>query len=68
VDALITCANQPAAAGQTYLVSDGDDISTPDLCASWERNGSSGTFVFLPPPLLKSVARLIGKTDQINVW
>ena len=31
VDALIVCATHPAAAGQTYLVSDGEDISTPDL-------------------------------------
>jgi GT2 family glycosyltransferase/nucleoside-diphosphate-sugar epimerase len=31
VDALITCATHPAAAGQTYLVSDGDDISTSEL-------------------------------------
>ena len=31
VDALITCATHPAAAGKTYLVSDGEDVSTPDL-------------------------------------
>ena len=31
VDALIVCATHPAAAGQTYLISDGEDISTPDL-------------------------------------
>lgn len=31
VDALATCASHPAAAGQTYLVSDGEDVSTPEL-------------------------------------
>jgi len=31
VDALIACATHPAAAGQTYLVSDGDDVSTAML-------------------------------------
>ncbi|MBU2621778.1 MAG: SDR family oxidoreductase [Proteobacteria bacterium] len=31
VDALITCATHPAAAGQTFLVSDGEDISTSEL-------------------------------------
>ena len=31
VDALATCATHPAAAGQTYLVSDGEDVSTPEL-------------------------------------
>lgn len=31
VDALILCATHSAAAGKTYLVSDGEDISTPEL-------------------------------------
>ena len=31
VDALITCSSPPAAATQSYLVSDGEDVSTPDL-------------------------------------
>jgi nucleoside-diphosphate-sugar epimerase len=31
VDALIACTTHPAAAMQTYLVSDGEDVSTPDL-------------------------------------
>jgi UDP-glucose 4-epimerase len=31
VDAIITCINHPKAARQTYLVSDGEDVSTPEL-------------------------------------
>jgi nucleoside-diphosphate-sugar epimerase len=31
VDALATCATHPDAAGKTYMVSDGDDVSTPEL-------------------------------------
>lgn len=31
VDALAICADHPAAAGKTYLVSDGEDVSTPEL-------------------------------------
>jgi nucleoside-diphosphate-sugar epimerase len=31
VDALAVCATHPAAAGKTYLVSDGEDVSTPEL-------------------------------------
>jgi nucleoside-diphosphate-sugar epimerase len=31
VDALTICAKHPAAAGQTYLLSDGEDVSTPEL-------------------------------------
>ena len=31
VDLLVTCLKHPAAAGQTFLVSDGEDVSTTDL-------------------------------------
>ena len=31
VDLLIRCVDHPAAAGQTFLVSDGQDLSTPEL-------------------------------------
>ncbi|MFX0197331.1 MAG: UDP-glucose 4-epimerase family protein [Candidatus Hodarchaeota archaeon] len=31
VDAIVTCMEHPKAAGQTYFVSDGEDVSTPEL-------------------------------------
>lgn len=31
VDAIIACASHPSAAGQVYFVSDGEDLSTPEL-------------------------------------
>lgn len=31
VDLLVTCVEHPAAAGQTFLVSDGEDVSTTEL-------------------------------------
>ncbi|MEA3280490.1 MAG: SDR family oxidoreductase, partial [Thermodesulfobacteriota bacterium] len=31
IDAIITCINHPGAAGQTFLISDGEDVSTPEL-------------------------------------
>lgn len=31
VDAIVTCVSHPRAAGNTYLVSDGEDVSTPEL-------------------------------------
>ena len=31
VDAIVLCLNAPAAAGNTYLLSDGEDVSTPNL-------------------------------------
>jgi nucleoside-diphosphate-sugar epimerase len=45
VDAIITCIAHPLAVGETFLVSDGQDISTPDLMrmiadvmAGWSQN------------------------------
>ena len=31
MDAIIICITHPLAAGETFLVSDGQDVSTPDL-------------------------------------
>ena len=31
VDAIVTCIDKPGASGQTYFVSDGEDVSTPEL-------------------------------------
>ena len=67
VDALIACATHPAAAGQTYLISDGEDISTPDLLR--RLGGAMGHPPRLfpcPPRLLKLVGRLTGKSSQIE--
>jgi len=67
VDALIACATHPAAAGQTYLVSDGDDVSTAmlvDLIArSLGRNSRAFRF---PPVLLRAVATLLGRAEQMD--
>lgn len=66
VDALILCAAHPVAAGQTYLVSDGEDISTPDLLKklSLAMDKHSHLFSF-PVALLKLAGRLVGKSDQV---
>lgn len=67
VDALILCATHPAAAGQTYLVSDGEDISTPDLLRQLGLAMGHPAHLFsCPPTLLKLAGRLIGKTDQVE--
>ena len=65
VDMLICCAVHPVAAGETFLVSDDDDLSTPDLL---RRLGvAMGVPVRLfPAPrwLLLQGARLIGKRGE----
>lgn len=67
VDALIVCATHPAAAGQTYLVSDGEDISTPDLLRQLgNAMGHPASLFPCPSALLKLAGRLVGKSDQIE--
>lgn len=67
VDALIVCATHPDAAGQTYLVSDGEDISTPDLLRRLgSAMGCPARLLPCPSILLKQAGRLVGKTDQVE--
>lgn len=66
-DALIVCATHPAAAGQTYLVSDNENISTPDLLRQLgAAMGHPARLFPCPPVLLKLAGRLIGKSDQVE--
>lgn len=67
VDALILCATHPAAVGQTYLVSDGEDISTPDLLRQLgAAMGHPARLLPCPLILLKLAAQLVGKSGQID--
>ncbi|MGB7597452.1 MAG: NAD-dependent epimerase/dehydratase family protein, partial [Gallionella sp.] len=67
VDALIACATHPAAAGQTYLVSDGDDVSTAmlvDMIA--EALGRKSRAFNLPSGLLRTAATILGRKEQMD--
>jgi nucleoside-diphosphate-sugar epimerase len=67
VDALILCATHPAAVGQTYLVSDGEDVSTPDLLR--QLGGAMGhpaRLIPCPQALLRLGGRMAGKADQVE--
>jgi len=67
VDALILCATHPAAAGQTYLVSDGEDISSPDLLRQLgAAMGHPARLLPCPQTLLKLAGRLTGKSEQVE--
>lgn len=66
-DALRVCAIHPAAAGQTYLLSDRDDISTPNLTRQLAlAMGKPARLFPFPAPLLKIAGRLLGKSEQIG--
>ncbi len=67
VDALILCAFHPKAAGQTYLVSDGEDISTPNLLRYLgDAMNRPARLLLCPVTLLKLAGNLTGKSDQIE--
>ena len=67
VDALLTCATHPAAAGQTYLVSDGEDVSTPALLRQLgAAMGHPARLLPCPPALLKMAGRVLGKSAQVE--
>ena len=67
VDAIIRCIEYPDAANQTFLVSDGQDISTPDLIRMIAKAmGKKARLIPFPLPLLKAVGQLFGKSPEIE--
>lgn len=64
VDLIVTCLTHPAAANQTFLVSDGEDISTTELL---RRMGQAmchpARLILVPASWLKVAASLLGKSD-----
>lgn len=66
-DAIIACMDAPAAAGKIWLVSDGEDVSTPaligKLAAAMNR---SPRLLPCPPVLLQLGAALIGKHAAVS--
>jgi nucleoside-diphosphate-sugar epimerase len=61
-DALVALVRHPAAAGGTYLVSDGEDLSTPDLVrAIGEALQRPANLIGVPPGLLRAGAWLLGR-------
>lgn len=61
-DLIVRCVSNPAAAGETFLVSDGADVSTPELIrglASAMRRPVR--LVHVPPAILLNAARMVGK-------
>jgi nucleoside-diphosphate-sugar epimerase len=62
VDLIATCLNHPAAANQTFLVSDGEDLSTAQLLKRMgTAMGQPARLFYLPPSLLKLGATVLNK-------
>jgi len=65
--ALQTCLVHPAAAGRTYLVRDGEDVSTPDLVRRLGLHlGKPARLFALPASLLEGLAGLAGRRADVQ--
>ena len=67
VDAIFSCIEHPLAVGETFLVSDGQDVSTPDLikmiaCAMKKR----AVLFSLYPGILKVLCKIIGRSEELE--
>lgn len=62
VDFLCTCVSSPAATGETFFVSDGHDLSTPDIvrqiASALDR---PARLLSVPPMLVASAGALLGR-------
>lgn len=67
VDLICICINHPRAAGQTFLVSDDEDLSTIDLLQRMSQVIGYPTRL-LPVPLaaLRLAARVLGKSNMVE--
>ncbi|KOY00102.1 NAD-dependent epimerase/dehydratase family protein [Pseudomonas nunensis] len=62
IDLVVTCFDHPEAANQTFLVSDGEDVSTTQLlCKIGRALGQRVFLIPVPVGLMSFVARLVGK-------
>lgn len=64
IDLILICLRHPAATNQTFLVSDGEDLSTPDLlrrtAAAMDR---AACLIPIPQSFLEAGTSLVGKRD-----
>lgn len=69
VDLIITCLEHPAAANQTFLVSDSEDISTAQLlCRMAKVMGKAALLIPVPIWLLTNSAVFLGDLVWFDVY
>ena len=67
VDLLIRCVDHTAAVGQTFLVSDGKDLSTPELIRTLAHAmNKPARLLPVPMPLLRTAGSLVGKRAEVD--
>jgi nucleoside-diphosphate-sugar epimerase len=66
-DLLLRLLTHSAAVGRTWMVSDGEDVSTPELVTRIARAmGRQPRLLRVPPPLLLGLGRLLGRGAQMR--
>lgn len=66
VDFIYRCCHHPAAANEAFLVSDGEDLSTPKLIKLLSTAFGKNTRIFpWPIPTLVPLAWAVGKADRL---
>jgi nucleoside-diphosphate-sugar epimerase len=67
VDIICCCLGHQAAAGETFLASDGDDVSTPELVRRIAGVfGRPARLVPMPVWMMKLGGRVAGRSDQVK--
>lgn len=67
VDMLIYCTQHPRAAGRTFLVSDGEDLSTPVLIRRLAHAANRPVrLIPFPIGVMRAGARLLGRTAELE--
>jgi nucleoside-diphosphate-sugar epimerase len=62
VDLILVCADHPKAANQTFLISDGEDLSTTELLKKiGNAFGGSARLLWVPAGAISFMAGLVGK-------
>jgi nucleoside-diphosphate-sugar epimerase len=66
VDALVRCVGAPAAASRTFLVRDGEDVSTPELVRRIASALDRPARLFsVPPAVLRLMGQLTGRSETV---
>jgi nucleoside-diphosphate-sugar epimerase len=66
-DAVHACCTSPVAAGQTYFISDGEDVSTPELVRRLALSmGAAPRLLPVPPAAMRILARVLRKAPAAN--
>lgn len=67
VDFIVTCIDHPAAANETFMVSDGEDLSTKDLLVRLAAAlGVKARLIDVPVPMLRLGAAMLGQGEVLR--